>query len=47
MPCCMVYRQMKNQSKLFRGQEIPNGAKFFEMDTKTVYFYNKEEDQWI
>jgi hypothetical protein len=31
----------------FQGQEIPNGAKFFEMDTKEVKFYDKDTDSWI
>lgn len=33
--------------KTFQGQDIPNGAKFFEMDTKTVFFYDKEADKWV
>jgi hypothetical protein len=31
----------------FQGQDIPNGAKFFEMDTKEVKFYDKDTDSWI
>lgn len=31
----------------YQGLEIPNGAKFFEMDTKEVKFYDKDTDSWI
>lgn len=31
----------------YKGLEIPNGAKFFEMDTKEVKFYDKSTENWI
>lgn len=31
----------------FEGKIVPNGAKFFEMDTKEVAFYDAENDQWL
>lgn len=31
----------------FQGQEIPNGAKFIEMDTRQVFFYDKEHERWL
>lgn len=31
----------------YQGLEIPNGAKFFEMDTKEVKFYDKSTESWI
>lgn len=31
----------------YKGLEIPNGAKFFEMDTKEVKFYDKGTENWI
>ena len=31
----------------YNGLEIPNGAKFFEMDTKEVKFYDKDTESWI
>ena len=31
----------------FQGQEIPNGAKFIEMDTRHVFFYDKEGERWL
>ena len=34
-------------TKTFKGQEIPNGAKFFEMDTRSVFFYDKEGERWV
>lgn len=34
-------------TKTFQGKDIPNGAKFFEMDTKAVYFYDKENEKWV
>ena len=34
-------------TETFKGKDIPNGAKFFEMDTKDVKFYDKDTDSWI
>ena len=34
-------------TETFNGLEIPNAAKFFEIDTKKVYFYDKDTDTWI
>lgn len=31
----------------YKDHEIPNGAKFFEMDTKEVKFYDKDTESWI
>ena len=31
----------------YKGLDIPNGAKFFEMDTKEVKFYDKDIEDWI
>ena len=31
----------------FKDHEIPNGAKFFEMDTQEVRFYDKDVEDWI
>ncbi len=31
----------------YQGLEIPNGAKFFEIDTKDVKFYDKSTENWI
>lgn len=28
------------------GEKIPNGSSFLEMDTGTVYFWDKENSQW-
>lgn len=27
--------------------QVPNGSKFIEMDTKKVYMYDAENDQWL
>lgn len=27
--------------------DIPNGSSFFEIDTKNVYFFNKETNSWL
>jgi hypothetical protein len=27
--------------------EMKNGSSFFEMDTKTIYFYDAENDAWV
>lgn len=29
------------------GTSIPNGSKFIEMDTKKVYMYDAENNQWL
>lgn len=34
-------------TETYQGLEIPNGAKFFEMDTKEVKFYDKSTENWI
>lgn len=31
----------------FNGLDIPNGAKFIEMDTQKIKFYDKDTDSWI
>ena len=31
----------------FNGLEIPNGAKFIEMDTQKIKFYDKDTESWI
>lgn len=31
----------------YKGLEIPNGAKFFEMDSREVLFYDKDTESWI
>lgn len=28
------------------GSQIPNGSSFLEMDTGSVYFWDKENSQW-
>lgn len=27
--------------------KLKNGSSFFEMDTKKIYFYNAENDEWV
>jgi hypothetical protein len=27
--------------------DMGNGSSFFEMDTKKLYFYNAENDEWV
>ena len=27
--------------------KMQNGSSFFEMDTKKIYFYNADSDQWV
>lgn len=34
-------------TETYQGLEIPNGAKFMEMDTKEVKFYDKGTESWI
>jgi hypothetical protein len=29
------------------GTEIPNGSAFLEIDTRQVYFYNPDNDEWL
>lgn len=31
----------------FNGKPIKNGSTFFEMDTKTVFFYDEDTDTWL
>lgn len=31
----------------YRLLSIPNGSEFFEMDTKTTYLYDEDNDVWI
>ena len=31
----------------FLGMQIDNGSTFFEMDTKSVKFYDTDSDSWI
>lgn len=34
-------------NKTFDDIPLPNGAKFVEMDTKKVYFWDAENEQWV
>lgn len=31
----------------FKGLKIPNGAKFVEIDTQTVYLYDEQNKRWV
>jgi|P827metagenome_2_1110787.scaffolds.fasta_scaffold02940_13 hypothetical protein len=31
----------------FEGAKIANGSTFMEMDTKTLYFYDAENNAWV
>ena len=34
-------------TETYQGLDIPNGAKFFEMDTKEIKFYDAENSTWV
>ena len=34
-------------TETYQGLDIPNGAKFFEMDTKEIKFYDAENSIWV
>lgn len=31
----------------YKGEPIPNGSVYLEMDTQNVYFYDGETNEWI
>lgn len=34
-------------TETYNGNPIANGSTFLELDTKTVYYYDEENDTWV
>lgn len=49
IPTVTVYGLSTDEKPDFTdsGVSIPNGSKFIEMDTKKVYMYDAENNQWL
>lgn len=46
----MEFRGLSTDTKpigSYKGDKIPNGSIFLEMDTRDVFFYNVDTQEWL